>query len=184
MKIKNIDEEILIIAGVIVLGILVILGIATKTFKFSDGISAISVVVAALALYYAKRIRGPEFILTEARITHRTEKTATSMVLIQNIGDKMGYIRWNTIYLKVKDQIYKIRNPPNKGLTYQANTQQEKGNLTFYVEEDADLTNGFFIAVGVYSSHKGGLHDKVWETPLTGILKPIKEEERKKEGDS
>ena len=61
MIIRKIDEELIIIAGVIILGIVIVLGITTQTFKFSDGVSAISVVIAALALYYARRVKGPDF---------------------------------------------------------------------------------------------------------------------------
>ena len=169
MKFK-IDEELAIILGIITLGILVLLGIITQTFEFSDGISVFSVVVAALALYYTKRVRGAEFNLTEARVTDRAGVT-TVKILIQNLGDRMGFMRWEKINLKVGTESFDYQFNKEEEFQLQPDTQTPKG-VSFRVGEEKDLTNGYFIAKGVCSSHKGIMIEKAWKTPLTVILKP------------
>lgn len=177
MKIKNIDEEILIVVGVIIIGMFVVLGIIFQTFKFSDAVSIFSVVVAALALYYAKRVRGPEFNLAEARIDARKDTFARVKIVIQNIGDRVGYLRWDNINLKVNDDIYHIRELSEKEFDWQAQADTPTPKtFHFKVSLDIDLTGGIFLAKGVYSSHKGKMIKKTWRTPLTGMLKPIEGE--------
>lgn len=169
----KITEEDLIIMGVILLGIVVVFGIMTQTFAFSDGMTVFSVAVAALALYYTKRVRGADFNLTEARVTTRTDEFTTIKVLIQNIGDRMGFMRWDTIYIRVKTNIYHLKNPVENEEQLQPDTQTPRG-FTFLIDNKEDLTGGMFIASGMYSSHRGKMIEKVWETPLTGNIQPEK----------
>ncbi len=186
MNLRKIDEELVIIAGVVILGIVIVLGITTQSFKFSDGVSAISVAIAALALYYSKRVRGPEFNLTEARQTHKKEELITITVLVQNTGDRMGYLRWDKISIKIGERIIQTEKEAYKKLTgiFASDEQVEKG-FSFPLGKHEDLTEGMFVAEGVYSNHKGkGMIPDTWIIPLTGELKPIKEEERRIEDDS
>ncbi|MFX0058377.1 MAG: hypothetical protein ACFE8J_08770 [Candidatus Heimdallarchaeota archaeon] len=186
MKFRKIDEELVIIAGVVILGIVIVLGITTQTFKFSDGISTISVIIAALALYYSKRVRGLEFNLTEARSTQRKEELTHITVLVQNTGDRMGYLRWDKISIKLGEKIIQTEKEAYKELTriFASDEQVEKG-FSFPLGKHEDLTKGMFVAEGVYSSHKGkGMISDTWIIPLTGKLKPIKEEKRRIEDDS
>jgi len=172
LRVNEIDDRIVILVLVILIAIISFIGAFVKLFELSEAFSIGSVGIAALALYYTRKVRGPDFVLTEARVTDRTNETATVVVLIQNIGDRMGYLRWDTTYLKVKSKIFNLRAAREYNTTFASDTQQEKGGFTFLAGEDEDLTFGFFIAIGVYSSHEGGLKEKVWETPLKGSLSP------------
>lgn len=151
-------------------------------------INGITILIAVgafmLSLYNTWKqhhVRGPEFNVAEARITDRTTDTRVVMILIQNIGDRMGYVRWDDIKFKVGERLFKPKVPTGYRGIIQADTQEER-TFHFFAGEHENLVGGFFIAKGVYSSHKGkGMIPDTWKTPLTGILKPIKIEERRTE---
>lgn len=147
MRDIEIDDKIIILVLVVTIAIISFAGAIFKLFEFTDGVSIGSVGIATLALYYTRKVRGSDFVLTETRVTHRTEETATILALIQNVGDRMGYIRWDSTHLKVKSKIFTLKVPREYNTTYAPDTQQEKGGFTFLVGEDEDLTDGFFFMV-------------------------------------
>lgn len=143
------------------------------------GIFLIAVVALGLSLYNVYKqhyIRGPEFNLTEARIDARQESFRRVKALIQNIGDRMGCLRWESINIKLGEEIFHILDNRDKEWEWQAQPESQtfKG-FTFNVSSDVDLTGAIFFTKGVYSSHKGKMIKKTWEIPLIGMLKPIKE---------
>lgn len=143
-------------------------------------INVITILIAVgafiLSLYNTWKqhhVRDSEFNLTEARVDARKNEFARVKIVIQNIGDRMGYLRWDNINLKVNDDIYNIRDLSEKEFTWQAQTDpQTPKTFHFKVSLDIDLTGGIFLAKGVYSSHKGKMIEKTWETLLTGELRP------------
>lgn len=90
----------------------------------------------------------------------------------------MGFLRWESIKIKLGDEFIGIYEDYEKEWEWQAQpeTQTPKG-FTFERGLKKDLTGGILVAKGVYSSHQGkGMMLKTWETHLKGMLKPIEEE--------
>ena len=85
----------------------------------------------------------------------------------------MGFLRWNTIFIKLDNELLNIYGNTEFEWNWQAQpeTQILKG-FTFEGVLNKDLSSGHFVAIGVYSSHKGKMIDKIWRTPLIGMLEP------------
>ena len=117
-------------------------------------------------------VKGVIFNLTEARVTERRDATITVKVLIQNIGDRMGLVRWTHISIKRKEEVLSLGNPKEYEWQAQPNTQTPKG-FHFEISMLENLNGCIFLAKGVYSSHKGRMEEKIWSSPLSGSLNPL-----------
>ena len=144
-------------------------------------INVITILIAVgafiLSLYNTwkqHQVRGPEFNLTEARLIERSDLGFTVKILIQNIGDRMGFLRWNTILIKLDNELLNIYGNTEFEWDWQAQPEtQILEEFTFGGAVNKDLSNGHFVAFGVYSSHKGKMIDEVYEIPLSGMLRPV-----------
>ena len=142
----------------------------SENFIIDIGTILIAVVALGLSLYntWKQHIRGPEFNIAEARVTQRLEDKTVLVVLIQNIGDRMGYVRWNEIIVKIGDKLIKTEAEAYREYKrlFKPDTQIEKG-FTFPIGDHIDLIGASFLAKGVYSSHEGkGMINKTWEIHL------------------
>ncbi len=121
---------------------------------------------------WQNRIRGPQFNLTEALVTKRRHENIDVIILIQNIGDRMGYLRWERIIIKLSKQEIGSSSPLTFDWEAQPDTQTKKRFL-FPIPEAKDLAGAIFVANGVFSSHKGKMVTEVWEVPLIGKIDPL-----------
>ncbi|MFX1286078.1 MAG: hypothetical protein ACFFB5_20710 [Promethearchaeota archaeon] len=127
-----------------------------------------------LSIYntWHNRIRGPQFNLTEARVTKRRHENIDVIILIQNIGDRMGYLRWERIIIKLSNQEIESSDPLMFDWEAEPSTQT-KNRLLFPILGVKDLAGAIFVANGVFSTHKGEMVTEVWEVPLTGKVDPL-----------
>ena len=126
--------------------------------------------VALLHSIYKTRDLGPEIDIIDARVIERKKDQFRIMLLIQNTGDRMGFIRWETIKIQVGDQEFISKHPA----TWEWDTQADRQTriaFTFFIG-DIDLTGGEFVAEGEYS-YKGKMLPRTYRYPLKGQLKPV-----------
>ena len=142
----------------------------------ADIVGVTGVVIGFFALthsVYKTRVRGPEIDIVDARVIEPKEDHFRVMLLVQNTGDRMGFIRWETVKIQVGDQEFISNHPATWEWQTQADTQTHIA-FTFFVS-DIDLTGGVFIAEGEYS-FKGKMLPRTYRYPLKGQLNLIQSE--------
>lgn len=130
---------------------------------------------------WKSRVRGPHFNLTEAFVTKRAHENIDVEILLQNIGDRMGYLRWGDIKIKfgetfidATEQKVEFLGAKKSVFEWQdkADTQIRRRFL-FPIRKNRNLNGAIFVAKGEFTSHKGKMISHTWTVPLTGNLKPL-----------
>lgn len=143
------------------------------------GISTIIAVIAFWHTYTVSKVRGPQFNFTEARTVDRKhtelEKDLVYVnVLVQNIGDRMGFLRWEKVRIEVRNQRIEAHTPQKPWECPVQPDNQTSKQFSFIITKDFDLSDGVFTAEGVYSSLEGKMIEETFATPLIGqFLKPL-----------
>ena len=129
-----------------------------------------------LSIYntWRHRVRGPEFVISEARVDVRLETPLRVIALFQNTGDRMGYIRVESARVKLADnRSFVAEFPTEWRRLFKADTQIEQVFTFKEVTGDIVLKGSVFKVEGVYSSHKGGVRDlEIPEVNITGKIEP------------
>ncbi len=150
------------------------------TITFYIAIAGVLIGLGALCLslyntYKQHHIRGPEFIFPEVLLESRSGEGFGVKILVQNIGDRAGYLRVENMTIKQNDNIFKLQDyydPPWLEWISEPYSQTEKDFL-FSVPLEENLLGALFIADGIHSTHKGKMVERTWEIPLRGYLVPF-----------
>ena len=81
-------------------------------------------------------------------------------------------MRWENICIDLNGKIYGIYSPKEWEWQTQPNTQTFKG-FSFLIPPQIDLTGGYFIAEGAYSTHEEKMIEKTWKIQLSGEVEPV-----------
>jgi len=165
------DEKIM----AVVIGAIIIVDVLALLFKISlinDLLPLIAVTVAWYTLYLSRRPKETKFKFIEARITNRDEPIFQVKVFVQNIGEGIALLRWESIYIDLDGKRYDMYSPIEWEWQTQPNTQTFKG-FSFNIPVHIGLSGGYFVAKGAYSTHEEKMIEKTWKIALSGDVEPM-----------
>ena len=135
----------------------------------NESLPIISVIIAWYTLYLSRRPKESKFKLIEARIKKQDNQFVQVKVFVQNLGEGIALLRWEHIFIDLKGKRYDIHSPDEWEWPTQPNDQTFKW-FTFLIPLHIDLTGGYFVAKGAYSTHEEKMVEKTWKMLLSGNL--------------
>ena len=159
-------------------------------WEISDYLSLVALIIAFVTLLISflfallnyiftkrrTRIRGPEFVIPLIEMTEQwgTRNDGTNYCrikpLIQNIGDRMSFIRIKTMLLQLtKDWDYTSKDVEGLPweMAFQAQTQTPKAFVINVDKKAKGWRYGSLIIFGEYTNHLGEINHRYWFFHIT-----------------
>ena len=112
---------------------------------FSSLMGVIIGTIEFVHTYLVTKVRGPQLAIPEARVQWRKEDHLQVKAVIQNIGDRLMYLRFEIVRIKLPDgSVIVSQQDEYENNQFQPITQIPKG-FTFRIPSDVDLTGGYFV---------------------------------------